>query len=104
MEELSIAVGVTSIVLAVVAIAVALWTGKQSAANYTNAATALSEVSEKAAVIERAVTNTQDRLIETVTPTQDDRLKEALLPQVLGNPELLRMFIELGRQQEEGGK
>ena len=79
----SLTVGVFSIVLAGVAMLI-------STLNYERTKDVLSEISEKAAVIEGTVSDTQTKLVDTVTAiakpkeeTQEEKILQAMLPSII---------------------
>ena len=114
MESVSIAlsllVGVVSIVLAIVAIWHSIHTERKSEENYNRTKDVLSEISQKAAVIEATVSGTQEKLVDTVTAiarpkeeTQEDVLFRTVTSSILQNPQMLERVIELTKQQKERG-
>ena len=81
----SLVVGVVSIVLAGVAIWHSVQSERKSVENYDRTKDVLSEISQKAAVIEATVDKTQMKLVDTVTAmakpkeeTQEDKLEVSL--------------------------
>ncbi len=95
----SLTVGVISIILA----GIAIWL---STLNYERTKDVLAEISKQAAVIEGTVSETQSKLLDTVTAiakpkeeTQEDKLLETLLPEMMKNPELLATLMKAGQQQ-----
>ena len=106
----SLVVGVASIILAVVAIWYSRESERKSVENYNRTKDVLSEISQKAAVIEGTVSKTQEKLVDTVTAiaspkqeTQDEIIANAMLPFLMQNPEafekLVKMNTELEAQQ-----
>ena len=100
-------VGIVSIVLAVVAIGSSILSERRSQENFNRTQEALAEVSEKAAVVERAVTTTQDKLLETVTAiakprelTEEERSQQMIMPLLEKNPELLRQLVRSAQQPQ----
>ncbi len=105
---ISLIVGVVSVVLASVAIWYSSQAERKSAENYNRTKDVLSEISEKAAVIQATVDTTQQKLVDTITAiaspqreTMEEKLLSASLPMLLQNPELLERLAELGSQQEQ---
>ena len=101
----SLLVGVVSIVLALVAI-------HHSRAAEKDSQEALSEIREKAALIETVVSNSQRELQSTITeilkkttipdtPSPSDQLMLSILPQMLQGPEALERLIELGERIQQ---
>ena len=91
----SLTVGVISIILAGVAILI-------STLNYERTKDVLSEISEKAAVIEGTVSDTQTKLVDTVTAiakpkeeTQEEKILQAMLPSMIQNPDLLERLMKM---------
>lgn len=110
--ELSIAVslvvGVVSIVLALVAIWHSTVSERKSTENYNRTKDVLSEISQKAAIIEGTVNNTQEKLVDTITDiakpqreTQEEMLLKAMLPTILENPQMLERIIKAGERQNK---
>lgn len=102
----SLVVGAVSIILAVLAIWLSIQSERRSTENYDRTKDILSEISEKAAVIEGTVSNTQEKLVDTVTAiakpkeeTQDEMIAKVLLPSMVQNPQMLEKLIELSEQQ-----
>ena len=96
----SLVVGIVSIALALVAIAVTFII-------YDRTKDVLSDISKKAATIETTVSGTQTKLVDTVTEiakpqkeTQEEMLMRTLLPEMMKNPDLLERFIKLGNEQQ----
>lgn len=90
----SLVVSVGSTILAIVAIVVSLLM-------YDRTKGVLAEIRERAAVIEKTVSGTQEKLVDTVTAiarppkmTQE----ETLLNAVLANPELLDRLVEVSKK------
>ena len=102
----SLVVGVVSIVLALVAISLARQSERRSTENYDRTKDILAEISQKAAVIEGTVSNTQEKLVDTVTAiakpkeeTQDEMIAKGLLEGALKNPEILERLMKMAEQQ-----
>ena len=102
----SLVVGLASIILAISAIVISLLV-------YDRTKNVLADISKQAAVIEGTVSETQGKLLDTVTAiakpreeTQQDKLLSAFLPAIMQNPRLLQQMIELGtqRRQEENAE
>ena len=103
---ISFVVGVVSIVLALVAIWYSVQSERKSVENYNRTKEVLSEISQKAAVIEGTVSRTQDKLVDTVTAiakpkeeTQEDKLLKTFVPAILQNPQLLERLIKMSESQ-----
>ena len=99
MEELTIAVSIVSILLAIIAIVVALIVERRTADT-------LGEITTKVEVIEATVAGAQKQLLDTVTdmakpPDPGTQFGLALMPQILSNPELLERLMRLGQMAEE---
>ena len=95
-----------SIVLALVAIWHSWQSERKSNENYNLTKDLLSDMSQKAAVIEATVSNTQAKLVDTITEiakpkqdSQEEMLMNALLPMLMQNPEALERLIRLSEQQ-----
>ena len=96
----SLTVGCFSIILASVAMVISIL-------NYERTKDVLGEISKQAAVIEGTVSETQGKLVDTVTAiakpkeeTKEDKLLGALLPSMVNNPEFLEQLIRMGEQQQ----
>ena len=99
----SLTVGVVSIILAVVAIVISIlshWRTKD----------VLAQISEKAAVIEGTVSETQGKLVDTVTAiakpreeTQEEKLLGAFVSSLASNPKALEQIINM-EQRRRGSK
>ena len=96
----SLTVGIVSIILAGIAMLI-------STLNYERTKDVLSEISEKAAVIEGTVSDTQTKLVDTVTAiakpkeeTQEEKMTQAMLPHILNNPELLERVIAMSEKKD----
>ena len=81
---------------------------RKSVENYNRTKEVLSEIGQKAAVIEGTVSRTQDKLVDTVTAiakpkeeTQEDKLLKAFIPSILGNPHLLERLIRMSESQDK---
>ena len=103
---LSFVVGVISIVLAIVAIWYSTQAERKSVENYNRTKDVLSEISQKAAVIEATVNNTQEKLVDTITEiarprqySQEEMLMKTLLPHLIQNPDILERIIKLSEEQ-----
>ena len=99
-DVVAIVVGCVSIALAAVAIGITLLI-------YDRTKDVLAKISEKAAVIEGTVNETQGKLVDTVTAiaapkedTQEDKLIRAFLPLMANNPDFLNRMLEIGQQQQ----
>ena len=106
---LSLVVGVVSIVLALVAIWHSIHTERKSEENYNRTKDVLSEISQKAAVIEGTVSETQGKLVDTVTAiarpkeeSQEDALFKTFVSGIAQDPQLLKQVIEMSTQQQKG--
>ena len=95
----SLTVGCFSIILAVFAMVI-------STLNYERTKDVLAEISKQAAVIEGTMSETQGKLVDTVTAiakpkeeTQEDKLLGALLPSMVNNPQFLEQLIRIGEKQ-----
>ena len=104
----SLVVGSVSVVLALVAIWYSHQSERKSTANYNNTKDVLAEISEKAAVIQSTVNNTQEKLVDTITEiakpkqeTQEEMLMKTMLPAILQNPDMLERLIRGAEQQRE---
>ena len=104
----SLVIGVVSVILAIVAIWHSTQSERKSTENYNRTKDVLTEISEKAAVIEGTVSKTQDKLVDTVTAiakpkeeSQDDKIINALLPGLLQNPKAFEKLIEMSQQQKK---
>ena len=104
--DVSAAVGLVSIVLAVVAIWHSVRSERRSDENYRSATAALAEVSKKAEVIQTIVDNTHGKLLDTVTDIASPKDKFSneiatqMLPRLIENPELLERFMNLAQNQK----
>ena len=103
----SLVIGVVSVTLALVAIWHSTQSERKSTENYHRTKEVLAEISEKSAVIANTVSNTQSKLVDTITeiarPTRestDEMLIKTLLPAMLEKPELMEQFSKLAQQQE----
>ena len=102
----ALVVGAVSIVLALVAIWHSWQLERKSNENYNLTKDLLSDMSQKAAVIEATVNNTQTNLVDTITEiakpkqdSQEEMLMNALLPMLMQNPEALVRLTRLSDQQ-----
>ncbi len=102
----ALVVGAVSIVLALVAIWHSWQSERKSNENYNLTKDLLSDMSQKAAVIEATVNNTQTNLVDTITEiakpkqdSQEEMLMNALLPMLMQNPEALVRLTRLSDQQ-----
>ena len=107
---ISVAIGVVSVVLAVVAIWYSTQSERRSNENYNRTKDLLAEIDKKAAVIESTMSSTQGKLVDTVTAiarpreeTQEEMLMSYLLPSILERPELLERLAALGEQRSDQG-
>ena len=107
----SLVVGVVSIVLAVVAIWHSNQSERKSLDNYNRTESVLAEITAKATVIENTVSNTQIKLVDTITDiarprqeTTEEMLLKALLPAMVQNPELLKQLAEISNQKPQRQK
>ena len=98
MEAVFLAVGIVSIVLAVLAI----WLSIDS---YRRTKDVLSQIGAQATIIENSVTTMQIKLVDTVAaianPAEADKekmLMSTLLPAILSNPSLLETFVQMSGQ------
>ena len=103
----SLVVGVVSVVLAVVAIFYSYQSESKSSDNYTRTNKALSDISQKAAVIESTVNSTQEKLVDTITDiarppreTQEEMLMRTVLPVLLKDPAMIERLMEEGARQQ----
>ncbi len=105
-DVFSIAAAMASIILAIAAISYSWQSEKKSMQTYERTIAVLEEISQKSAVIESAVSETQSKLVDTVianaTPRQsyEEMMMQAFLPMVQQNPEWLRELIEASTAQE----
>ena len=106
MDDISLVVGIVSIVLALVAIWHSIQSERKSVENYNRTKEVLAEISQKAAVIEATVSGTQVKLVDTVIAiakpkeeTQEEKMMN-LLPNVLQNPELFERLMKLGEESK----
>ena len=104
---ISLVVGAVSIVLAIVAISYAILSERKSTENYNRTKDLLAEISEKAAIIQSTVDNTQEKLVDTITEiakpkhdTQEEILMKTLLPAMLEKPEMLERLITMSERQQ----
>ena len=107
MDDISLVVGIVSIVLALVAIWHSIQSERKSVENYNRTKEVLAEISQKAAVIEATVSGTQVKLVDTVVAiakpkeeTQGEKMMMNLLPSVLQNPELFERLMKLGEESK----
>ncbi len=104
---LTLTIGTISITLAIVAIWYSYQAERKSTDNYNRTKDVLSEISQKAAVIESTVTTTQQKLVDTITEiatphreTQEEMLMKTLLPAVLQNPQIMENLMTISQQQQ----
>ena len=104
---ISLVVGVVSVILALVAIWFSWQSERKSAENYNRTRDVLSEISQKAAVIEATVNNTQEKLVDTITEiakpkqeTQEELLLKALVPAIMQNPDMMERLMKHSEQQK----
>ena len=107
----SLVVGVVSIVLAVVAIWHSNQSERKSLDNYNRTESVLAEITAKATVIEKTVSNTQTKLVDTITDiarprqeTTEEMMLKTLLPAMVQNPELLKQLAEISNQKPQRQK
>ena len=105
---ISLAVGAVSIVLALVAIWHSIHSERKSEENYNRSKDVLSEISQKAAVIEATVSGTQEKLVDTVTTiarpkeeTQEDVLFKTFASSIMQNPQMFERLLKFSEQQEK---
>ena len=101
MEAVFLAVGIVSIILAVLAI----WLSIDS---YRRTKDVLSQISEQATSINNSVTMMQNKLVDTVASIANpaEANKEAifmrtLLPAMIENPQFLDQLMQLARESEK---
>ena len=101
MEAVFLAVGIVSIILAVLAI----WLSIDS---YRRTKDVLSQISEQATSINSSVTMMQNKLVDTVASianpaeaNKDEILMRTLLPAVIENPQLLDKIMQLAQESEK---
>ena len=106
----SLIVGVVSIVLALVAIWLARQSERRSTENYDRTKDILSEISQKAAVIESTVSNTQEKLVDTVTAIakpREETQEDIILKAMMQNPQVFQQMVKIaeqqGKKQPDGG-
>ena len=105
----SLVVGVVSIVLAVVAIWHSNQSERKSLDNYNRTESVLAEITAKATVIENTVSNTQTKLVDTITDiarprqeTTEEMFMKSVVPAILQNPKLLKQLVDLSKQEPQG--
>ena len=110
---ISVLMGTTSIVLAVVAIWMSKVTERESRANYEKTKDALATVEKTAEVIEKTVSENQKQLLNTVTdilrettvpPKEDaeEQVKKIFLQAIASDPEkFMKIMAEIGNQQNK---
>ena len=106
LTAISLIVGVVSVVLALVAIWHSVKSERRSTENYDRTKDVLAQISEKAAVIEATVNNTQNKLVDTVTDmarpqreSQEEILLKTLLPEIVKNPQWIEQMMAAAQQQ-----
>ena len=98
----SLVVGAVSIVLAVMAIWLSIQSERRSTENYDRTKDTLSEISKKAAVIEATVSNTQDKLVDTVTAIakpKEETQEDIILKAIMQNPQMFQQMVKMTEQQ-----
>ena len=101
MEAVFLAVGIVSIILAVLAI----WLSIDS---YRRTKDVLSQISEQATSINSSVTMMQNKLVDTVASianpaeaNKEEALMRTLLPAMIENSQLLDKLMQLARESEK---
>ena len=101
MEAVFLAVGIVSIILAVLAI----WLSIDS---YRRTKDVLSQISEQATSINSSVTMMQNKLVDTVASianpaeaNKEEILMRTLLPAMIENPQFLDQLMQLARESEK---
>ena len=113
-----IGVGITSIVLAIVAISTSKSAERESRENYQKTKDVLAEIDKRSAVIESTVTENQQQLLDTVTnllqetaappkANMEEQFMGALMQTMLTDPakgsEIMKglmPFVEMSQRQE----
>ena len=105
---ISLITGTTSIVLAIVAIWYSNLAEKKSSESYQRTNQVLSDISQKAAVIESTVSTTQEKLVNTITDiatphreTQEEMLMKTFVPAMMENPALIQQLMTLSDLQSQ---
>ena len=101
MEAVFLAVGIVSIILAVLAI----WLSIDS---YRRTKDVLSQISEQATSINNSVTMMQNKLVDTVASianpaeaNKEEILMRTLLPAMIEKPQLLDKMMRLSRESQK---
>ena len=101
MEAVFLAVGIVSIILAVLAILLSI-------DSYRRTKDVLSQISEQATSINNSVTMMQNKLVDTVASianpaeaNKDEMLMRTLLPALIEKPQLLDKLMQLARESEK---
>ena len=101
MEAVFLAVGIVSIILAVLAI----WLSIDS---YRRTKDVLSQISEQATSINNSVTMMQNKLVDTVASianpaeaNKEEILMRTLLPAMIEKPQFLDKLMQLARESEK---
>ena len=101
MEAVVLAVGIVSIILAVLAI----WLSIDS---YRRTKDVLSQISEQATSINSSVTMMQNKLVDTVASianpaeaNKEEALMQTLLPAIIENPQFLDKLMQLAQESEK---
>lgn len=105
-EGVSLIASAASIVLACVAIFYSYQADKKTSNNYERTGELLSEIGIKAEVIQSAVGETQQKLVDTVIQnakprqSQEEVMMQTLLPMARDDPEGFRHLMEAFGQQQ----
>ena len=101
MEAVFLAVGIVSIILAVLAIGLGI-------DNYRRTKDVLSQISERATSINSSVTMIQNKLVDTVTSIanpaeakKEEALMQTLLPALIENPHIFDKLMQLAQESEK---
>ena len=104
----SLVIGAVSITLAIVAMLHSTLSERRSTDNYIRTRDTLAEIAKQAAVIESTVSNTQNKLVETITeiakPEQESMemaMLKGLMPAMVSDPTILQQMITEARKQTE---
>ena len=101
---ISLITGTTSIVLAIVAIWYSNLAEKKSSESYQRTNQVLSDISQKAAVIESTVSTTQEKLVNTITdiatPHRETQ-EEMFMKKFMENPASFQQLITLSDLQSQ---
>ena len=105
---ISLVVSVVSVVLALVAIWYSTQSERKSMENYNRTRDVLSEISQRAGVIEATVNSTQEKLVDTITEiakpkqeTQEELLLKTFIPAIVQNPDMLERLMKAAEQQQK---